>query len=136
MALELNSQRACVQKDVLRYVLPSIAARLGRADRSGVAAALKRSLLDLVAFRLPGQTNRLALIYDPLSDQARLIWPVRSCIAVRMRGVLPCVSRGTMHIISCVSSVVCKRAALQLCKVADAIEFQVKSLHSSSRLAC
>ena len=82
--------RACVQKDVLRYVLPSIAARLGRAGRGGVAAALKRSLLDLVAFRLPGQTNRLALIYDPLSDQARLIRPARSYTAVRMRHVLPC----------------------------------------------
>lgn len=62
-----------MQKDVLRYVLPSIAARLGTAGRGGVAAALKRSLLDLVAFRLPGQTNRLALIYDPLSDQACLV---------------------------------------------------------------
>ncbi|KAK9843682.1 hypothetical protein WJX81_002112 [Elliptochloris bilobata] len=66
---------ARTQGDVLRYVLPSIAARLDAAGRGsaggggGAAVALKRSLLDLVAFRLPGQTNRLALIYDPLSDQ-------------------------------------------------------------------
>ena len=39
------------QVDVLRYVLPSIAARLGVAGQGrGSVAALKRSLLDLVAF--------------------------------------------------------------------------------------
>ncbi len=45
---------ACtMQEDVLRYVLPSIAARLGALGAlAGLAAgALKRSLVDLVAFR-------------------------------------------------------------------------------------
>ncbi len=31
------------------------------------------------AHRLPGQSNRLALIYDPLSDQARSPHPCRRC---------------------------------------------------------
>lgn len=32
---------------------------------------LKRGLKDVAAFRLPGQTNRLALVFDPLTDNVR-----------------------------------------------------------------
>ena len=32
-------------------------------------AAIKRSLREVAAFRLPNQTNRLALIMDPLTDR-------------------------------------------------------------------
>ena len=32
-------------------------------------AALKRGLREVASFRLPNQTNRLALIIDPLTDQ-------------------------------------------------------------------
>ena len=32
---------------------------------------LKRAMRDLVAMRLPNQSNRLALVFDPLNDPVR-----------------------------------------------------------------
>ena len=40
---------------------------------SGSSEVLKRSLSELSAFRLPNQTNRLALIFDPLGHNVRVI---------------------------------------------------------------
>lgn len=37
--------------------------------KSNSSSILKRSLSELKSFRLPHQTNRLALVFDPLGDQ-------------------------------------------------------------------
>eukprot|EP00884_Botryococcus_braunii_P002168 jgi/Botrbrau1/11952/Bobra.341_1s0017.1 len=54
----------------LQHILPSIAERIVRRLRrlSPRAGPLRRALQDLHAFQLPKQTNRLALVFDPLSD--------------------------------------------------------------------
>lgn len=34
---------------------------------------VRKGLRDLAAYRLPGQTNVLALVFDPLTDQVRCL---------------------------------------------------------------
>lgn len=54
--------------------------RLLASRKQGLAAdgpsILKRSLSELSAFRLPHQTNRLALVFDPLGDQVNFTFGV------------------------------------------------------------
>jgi hypothetical protein len=51
---------------VLQTVLDAVVAAAQAAFTSGVLT--RRALRDLVAFELPNQTNRLALIFDPLAS--------------------------------------------------------------------
>jgi hypothetical protein len=55
---------ACVQKGIaaLSQAWPCCA---------GSGSLLRRGLQDVSAFRLPNQTNRLALVFDPLSDKVK-----------------------------------------------------------------
>ena len=42
--------------------------RAGVGEQQGF---VKRGLREVAAFRMPGQTNRLALVFDPLTDNVR-----------------------------------------------------------------
>ena len=54
-------------------------------------STLHRRLQDLTAIQLPGQTNRMALVFDPLNDPVRALasWPaplLQCCLQLAVAG--------------------------------------------------